>query len=100
MHWKMRVGEHAERYSGGALRFSPVAPEVKNWEMSSADEFDGTIRFRAAHDQSGKLISKRAFRKNAVCSFDHSLQWKVSSSQAAKCGVQMAHKHGSGDAFP
>src|SRR5580700_4274550 len=68
--------------------------------MSRADEFDRAIISRAAHDQSRKLSSKRAFRKNMVCSFDHSLKWKVSSRQAAKCGVQMAHEHGSSDALP
>src|SRR6266403_1358839 len=99
MHRKMSVGEHAERYSGCAFRFGPVASKVKNGQMSRADEFDGTIICRAAHDQGRKLPSKRAFRKNTVCSFDHSLKGKIGSSQAAKSGVQMAHEHGSGDTF-
>src|SRR6266404_3484071 len=100
MYWKMRVGEHAERYSGCAFGFGSVASKVKNGQMPCGDEFDRTIIRCAAHDQGRKLPGKRALRKNTVCSFDHSLKWKVSSSQAAKCGVQMAHEHGSGDTFP
>src|ERR1700730_3342773 len=100
MHRKVRVREHPERYSCFAFRFGPVASKVKNGQMSRADQFDGTILCRAAHDQSRKLPGERAFRKNTVCSFDHSLKWKVGSSQTAKGGVQMAHEHGSGDTFP
>jgi len=100
MHRKVRIGEHAERYSGRAFRFGSVASKVKNREMPRTDEFDGAILCRAPHDQGSKLASKRALRKNAVCRLHHSLQRKIRSGQTAKCGVQVTHEHGSGHAFP
>src|ERR1700730_5438944 len=100
MHRKMRVSEHAERYSRCSFRFGLTAPKMKDWQMSRADEFDEAILSRAAHNQGRELSGERALRKNTVCSFHHSLKWKVGSSEAAKCGVQMGHEHGSGDTFP
>src|SRR5258707_14023148 len=60
MHGKIGVSEHAEGHSGCAFRFGPVAAQVKDGQMTRADEFDGTIVYRAAHNQGGILPGQRA----------------------------------------
>jgi len=63
MHGKIGVREHAEGNSGCTFRFGPVAAQVKDGQMTGADEFDGTIVGRAAHNQGGILPGQRALRK-------------------------------------
>src|SRR6267154_615550 len=65
MHGKIGVSKHAKGNSGCTFRFGPVAAQVKDGQMTGADEFDGTIVGRAAHNQGGILPGQRALRKNS-----------------------------------
>jgi hypothetical protein len=73
--------------------------KMENREMAGTDELHRAIGGGAPDDEGGELPGECAFAEDAAGVFDHAIEGEARFGEGAKGGVEMAHEHGSGDAF-
>src|SRR5260370_32371839 len=97
MDREARVTEHSQRHSRGIIWRCYVTMDVKHGKVACTDKLHRAIVGSSSHDESRKLPRESALAENAVGVFHHAIERETGFGEAAKCCMEVAHEHRSGN---